>query len=90
MSSRAASFKKGFGKASLAAQIAAESANELARVFSGMAERYKRLAEQQDEVQWSVDSVEVHERPLKELRDQVRDLLVRARKAESNVASQRF
>jgi len=49
MSSRGASFKKGFGRASLAAQIAAESANELARVFSGMAERYKRLAEQQDE-----------------------------------------
>jgi hypothetical protein len=90
MSSRGASFKKGFGRASLAAQIAAESANELARVFSGMAERYKRLAEQQDEVQWSVDSVEAHERPLKELRDQVRDLLVRARKAQSNVASQRF
>ena len=58
MSSRGASFKKGFGRASLAAQIAAESANELARVFSGMAQRYKRLAEQQDEVQWSVDSVE--------------------------------
>jgi hypothetical protein len=89
MNPRGASFRKGFGRASLAAQIAAESANELARVFSGMAERYKRLAEQRDEglTQWSIGSMEAYERPLKELRDQVRDLLVRARKAQSNVPS---
>jgi hypothetical protein len=84
-----ACFKKGFDRASLAAQIAAESANDLARVFSGMAEKYKRLVGQHEKcpAQWPVGSVEAHERPLKELRDQVRDLLVRARKVQSNLPS---
>jgi hypothetical protein len=89
MSSRGASYRKGFDR-SLAAQIAAESADELARAFSGMAERYKRLAAQDEGlVQWSVGSIEVHERSLKELRDQVRDPLARAHKAQSDVPSQR-
>jgi len=84
MSSRRAPFKRGFGAASLAAQIAAESANELARVVL----RYgRKVQEQQNEtlVRSSACSVEGHERPLKELRDQVRDLLARVRKVQSNV-----
>jgi hypothetical protein len=89
MSSRRASFKRGFGRASLAAQIAAEDANELSRVFSGMAERYKRLAERQEGglAQQLVGSAELDERPLKELRDEIRALLIRARKAQSDLPS---
>jgi hypothetical protein len=54
-----------------------------------MAERYKRLAERQEGglAQQPVGSAELDERPLKELRDELRALLIRARKAQSNLPS---
>lgn len=75
-------YKKGLARASRAAREAAECADDLRGLLLDIAERYKRLAEQQKG--WRPGS-QKHHRVLEDLSQQVRDIRNRARELRTAV-----